>query len=177
MAETTENLLTIRQIADIAGVSKVTMYRFITDNSFHETLVKRNAKMYDETTVALIIKAFNERSVSSVSETDETLEADKNNTIALDLLKDQVKEQQKQLSEKDEQIRQIHKLLDQQQQLSLQDKNLIQEQKERISDLEGLIEAPQDDNSEEKENIAEATETPEMASESVKTKKWYHFWK
>lgn len=166
-----ETLYTIRQIADIAGVSKVTMYRYITENSFHETLMKRNAKMYDETTKNLILKGFSSRTVSSDSETDETVD------VTTNLLKDQVKNQQLQLAEKDEQIKQLHKLLDQQQQLSLQDKNQVKELKERISELEGLIVAPDDFQEDTDINTREEPKNSENVTDSSKKRRWFQFWK
>ncbi|MHC5250578.1 hypothetical protein [Enterococcus sp. LJL90] len=166
-----ETLYTIRQIADIAGVSKVTMYRYITENSFHETLMKRNAKMYDETTKNLILKGFSSRTVSSDLETAETVD------VTTNLLKDQVKNQQLQLAEKDEQIKQLHKLLDQQQQLSLQDKNQVKELKERISELEGLIVAPDDFQEDTDINTPEEPKTSENVTDSSKKRKWFQFWK
>lgn len=102
-----------------------------------------------------------------------------------------------QLSKKDEQIDQLHKLVDQQQQLNAEDKKLIKEMHQYLS-----LEAPKEENSSEedldeklqqkdeqltqlKEQLQqtealhqekEALET-ELASLKQKNKKWYQFWK
>ncbi len=46
----------MKEIADILGVSKPTLFRFLKANSFHETFKKRNTNMYDETTTKAIIE-------------------------------------------------------------------------------------------------------------------------
>ncbi|GAA3017915.1 hypothetical protein [Tetragenococcus solitarius] len=102
-----------------------------------------------------------------------------------------------QLNKKDEQIDQLHKLVDQQQQLNAEDKKLIKEMHQYLS-----LEAPKEENSSEEdldkklqqkdEQLAqlkeqlqqtealhqekEALET-ELASLKQKNKKWYQFWK
>ena len=48
----------MKEIADILGVSKPTLFRFLKANSFHETFKKRNTNMYDETTTNAIIESF-----------------------------------------------------------------------------------------------------------------------
>src|SRR5699024_2178450 len=53
-----ETYKTMKEIADIIGVSKPTLFRFLKANSFHETFKKRNANMYDETTTNAIIESF-----------------------------------------------------------------------------------------------------------------------
>ncbi|GEQ48311.1 hypothetical protein LQF61_07265 [Tetragenococcus koreensis] len=103
-----------------------------------------------------------------------------------------------QLNKKDEQIDQLHKLVDQQQQLNAEDKKLIKEMHQYLS-----LEAPKEENTTEKEALdeklqqkdeqltqlqekvqqtealhqeKEALET-ELASLKQKNKKWYQFWK
>jgi len=107
----------MKEIADILGVSKPTLFRFLKANSIQETFKKRNANMYDEVTVKLIIDEFNgekeaDRFISPRNdETDEKL--------IIDSLQDQIELLKKHDEEQKEQIKKLHDLLDQQQQLLL----------------------------------------------------------
>ncbi|ANK66130.1 hypothetical protein AYR54_12515 (plasmid) [Loigolactobacillus backii] len=108
-----ETYYTIKQLADIAGTSKVTMFRYIKQNSIHETKHKRNANLYDETQKSLILKGFNGKTISDVSETvhDET--------ALIQELKSQLKAKDAQINDLHAIIKQNQRLLDQQQQLNL----------------------------------------------------------
>ncbi len=104
-----------------------------------------------------------------------------------------------QLSKKDEQIDQLQKLVDQQQQLNAEDKNLIKELHQYLS-----LEAPKEEDTKDKENYdeqlqqkdeqlaqlqkqlqqseaiqqeKEALETELSSLKQQKNKKWYQFWK
>ena len=107
----------MKEIADILGVSKPTLFRFLKANSFHETLKKRNTNMYDETTTKAIIESFkqdkNEERFTS-SRNDETTDK-----ILIESLKEQISLLKKHDEEQKEQINKLHALLDQQQQLLL----------------------------------------------------------
>ena len=118
----------MKEIADILGVSKPTLFRFLKANSFHETFKKRNANMYDETTTNAIIESFNQekngaRFISSRS--DEML---------VESLKEQINLLKKHDEEQKEQIKKLYALLDQQQQL------LLYEQQKNTKLLEENIE-------------------------------------
>ena len=108
-----ETYYTIKQLADIAGTSKVTMFRYIKQNSIHETKHKGNANLYDETKKSLILKGFMQKDGSSVSETiyDESR--------LVQELKSQLKAKDTQIAELHSIIKQNQRLLDQQQQLNL----------------------------------------------------------
>ncbi|AMV61677.1 Hypothetical protein ADU69_2126 (plasmid) [Pediococcus damnosus] len=108
-----ETYYTIKQLADIAGTSKVTMFRYIKQNSIHETRHKGNANLYDETQKSLILKGFNGKTISDVSETvhDET--------ALIQELKSQLKAKDAQINDLHAIIKQNQRLLDQQQQLNL----------------------------------------------------------
>lgn len=108
-----ETYYTIKQLADIAGTSKVTMFRYIKQNSIHETKHKGNANLYDETQKSLILKEFRGKSVSSVSETDH------DETALIQELKSQLKAKDAQINDLHAIIKQNQRLLDQQQQLNL----------------------------------------------------------
>ncbi|TYA04144.1 hypothetical protein FXE15_11010 [Lactobacillus sp. CAB1-7] len=108
-----ETYYTIKQLADIAGTSKVTMFRYIKQNSIHETKHKGNANLYDETQKSLILKGFRGKSASSVSETDH------DETALIQELKSQLKAKDAQINDLHAIIKQNQRLLDQQQQLNL----------------------------------------------------------
>ena len=112
-----ETYRTMKEIADILGVSKPTLFRFLKANSFQETFKKQNTNMYDETTTNTIISKFRrdkEDNRFTSSRNDET--ADK---VLIDNLKEQILLLRKHDEEQKEQIKKLHALLDQQQQLLL----------------------------------------------------------
>lgn len=108
-----ETYYTIKQLADMAGTSKVTMFRYIKQKSIHETKHKGNANLYDEAKKTLILKGFKGKSASNVSEMvhDET--------ALIQELKSQLKAKDIQIDDLHSIIKQNQRLLDQQQQLNL----------------------------------------------------------
>lgn len=108
-----ETYYTIKELADIAGTSKVTMFRYIKQKSIHETKHKGNANLYDEAKKSLILKGFIRKDASSVSETihDES--------ELVQELKSQLKAKDTQIADLHSIIKQNQRLLDQQQQLNL----------------------------------------------------------
>ena len=71
----------------------------------------------------------------------------------------------------------MQNLLDQQQRLALQDKQLLEEYKAEIKDLKALTMAPHDDG--EKEVTSDKQPEPDIRTSDSqgKTKKWWHFGK
>lgn len=108
-----ETYYTIKQLADMAGTSKVTMFRYIKQNSIHETKHKGNANLYDEMQKRLILKGFNGKTISDVSETAH------DETALIQELKSQLKAKDAQINDLHAIIKQNQRLLDQQQQLNL----------------------------------------------------------
>jgi len=142
---------TTKEIADIIGVSKMTVYRYIKKNQIVGAQQSNRTMLYDDTVVKTIIEAFkSEDSATSVTSSD-TAEIDFNSLII---------NYQEQIKVKDKQLESMQKLLDQQQQLSLQDKNQLLEIKERTKELEHLLEINKD---------------TDINKETSK-KKWYKFW-
>ena len=123
---------TMKEIADILGVSKPTLFRFLKANSFHETFKKRNANMYDEATTKAIIEVFKKE------KNDERFISPRNDEmtdkILIESLKEQISLLKKHDEEQKEQITKLHALLDQQQQL------LLYEQQKNTKLLEENIE-------------------------------------
>jgi len=107
----------MKEIADILGVSKPTLFRFLKANSIQETFKKQNANMYDETTTNLIINGFKQEKENSRSISSRNDEMD--DKLIIDSLKEQIDLLKKHDEEQKEQIKKLHELLDQQQQLLL----------------------------------------------------------
>jgi len=118
-----KNDKTMKEIADILGVSKTTLFRYLKDKSIHETYKDGKSNMYDETTVTHIIQGF-KREKDPNNVTDETMMQSLREQIYL--LKKHNMEQLEQIEqwklndlEQKEQIRSLHNILDQQQKLLL----------------------------------------------------------
>lgn len=119
---------TIKELSDIAGTSKVTMFRFIKKNSFHEAKHRGNANLYSETDKNIILEGFNHKNGSKTNET-------KRNETSNEL----IEELKKQISMKDSQISELHeiinkdqRLLSQQQQLNLSSQKLLESKNDTV---------------------------------------------
>jgi len=90
---------------------------------------------------------------------------------------DEVKFLRNLVSEIQSEKKELHKLLDQQQRLALQDKQLLEEYKAEIKDLKALTMAPHDDG--EKEVTSDKQPEPENSTpeSQPKPKKWWRFGK
>ncbi|MQM59309.1 MurR/RpiR family transcriptional regulator [Lentilactobacillus buchneri] len=123
-----ERYYTIKELSDIAGTSKVTMFRFIKKNSFHEAKHRGNANLYGETDKNIILEGFNHKNGSKTNET-------KRNETSNEL----IEELKKQISMKDSQISELHeiinkdqRLLSQQQQLNLSSQKLLESKNDTV---------------------------------------------
>lgn len=122
----------MKDIADILGVSKPTLFRFLKANSFQETFKQRNANMYDEMTTKAIIKGFKQEKREENFISSRNGETDKK--MLIENLKEQISLLKRHDEEQKEQINKLHALLDQQQQL------LLYEQQKNTKLLEENIE-------------------------------------
>ena len=134
------NNKTMQQIADDIGVSKQTVFRCIRDNKIKETGKVGNAFVYDPATVEQVMGLLGvEKPKEEVKEdslnNEEDLEAEvkRLREAQEELHKEFAKEREElradyreQLYSKDKQIEDLHKLLDQQQQLALVNYNKIE---------------------------------------------------
>jgi len=115
-----ESLKTTKEIADLIGVSKSTIYRYIKSNAIHESCRNGSTMLYDESVQNLIQKAFNDSTESEIdsrkigSESVELV-----NKELIEILKNQIELQVEQLNIKDTQIAELQKSNDQLQQLLL----------------------------------------------------------
>ena len=186
-----ENLKTIKELADELGVSKQTIRNKI-DKDFREKFVQ-TIKIKGNNTLVINNAGY--------SLLKKTLQNDTAQTKLICFLEEQLdkKEQQlsvkdKQLENKDTQISQMQNLLDQQQRLALQDKKLLEEYKSEINELKALKMAQEDmkdgssirgEAQEEIERLkaqlklSEEERNKAKEKEPVKTesKKWWQLWK
>ena len=173
-----ENLKTIRELADELGVSKQAIWQKIKRDSSIDlrqfTSTKGNT-VYVDVDGQKAIKAMfsNNPSTRYRQQKDDV---DDNKKDAVDG-QDEVKFLRNLVSEIQSEKKELHKLLDQQQRLALQDKKLLEEYKAEIKDLKALTMAPHDDG--EKEVAAQNQPEPETntAEAQPKPKKWWRFGK
>ncbi|QSD64201.1 DUF536 domain-containing protein (plasmid) [Lactococcus cremoris] len=163
-----ENLKTIKELADELGVSKQTIRNKI-DKDFREKFVQtikikgNNTLVINNAGYSLLKKTLQNDTAQTAktlqndtaqtaktlqndtAQTAKTLQNDTAQTKLICFLEEQLdkKEQQlsvkdKQLENKDTQISQMQNLLDQQQRLALQDKKLLEEYKSEINELKAL---------------------------------------
>src|SRR5574337_781993 len=162
-----ENLKTIKELADELGVSKQTIRNKI-DKDFREKFVQtikikgNNTLVINNAGYSLLKKTLQNDTAQTAktlqndtAQTAKTLQNDTAQTKLICFLEEQLdnKEQQlsvkdKQLENKDTQISQMQNLLDQQQRLALQDKKLLEEYKAENDSLKAL-KMPTEDTKEE----------------------------
>ena len=173
-----DNLKTIRELADELGVSKQAIWQKIKRDSSIDlrqfTSTKGNT-VYVDVDGQKAIKAMfsNDSSTRYRQQKDDV---DDNQKDAVDE-QDEVKFLRNLVSEIQSEKKELHKLLDQQQRLALQDKQLLEEYKAEIKDLKALTMAPHNDG--EKEMSAQKQpETEHSTPDSQpKPKKWWRFGK
>ena len=159
-----ENLKTIKELADELGVSKQTIHYHIKSLSN----IKRDK---------------NNKGAVLLNEEEQKFIYSKVNAVKDDTVKDntahflsEIQFLRTQLENKDTQILQMQNLLDQQQRLALQDKNLLEEYKVENDRLKALKIPSQetkeelvDNQSQEVTNVVEAT--------TKVPRKWWQFWR
>ena len=115
-----QSLKTTKEIADLIGVSKSTVYRYIKSNAIHESRRTGSTLLYDESVQKLIKQHFDD---SIESPTDSQRISDESvgllNKELIAVLKNQIDLQVEQLNIKDTQIAELQKSNDQLQQLFL----------------------------------------------------------
>ena len=169
---------TIRELADELGVSKQAIWQKIKRDASIDlrqfTSTKGNT-VYVDVDGQKAIKAMfsNNPSTRYRQQKDDV---DDNKKDAVDE-QDEVKFLRNLVSEFQSEKKELHKLLDQQQRLALQDKQLLEEYKAEIKDLKALTMAPHDDG--EKEVTSDKQPEPENSTpeSQPKPKKWWRFGK
>nr|WP_015062882.1 DUF536 domain-containing protein [Lactococcus cremoris]AFM72776.1 hypothetical protein pAF22_p01 [Lactococcus cremoris] len=190
-----DNLKTIKELADELGVSKQTIRNKI-DKDFREKFVQtikikgNNTLVINNAGYSLLKKTLQNDTAQTAktlqndtAQTAKTLQNDTAQTKLICFLEEQLdkKEQQlsvkdKQLENKDTQISQMQNLLDQQQRLALQDKKLLDEYKSEINDLKAL-KMPTQDTKVEQVSSKQPQEVESVAEEPKKApRKWWKLW-
>lgn len=173
-----ENLKTIRELAEELGVSKQAVWQKIKRDAsidLRQFTSTKGKTVYVNVDGQKTIKSMFSND-SSTKERQQKEDIDDNVKEDVDE-QDEVKFLRNLVSEIQSEKKELHKLLDQQQRLALQDKQLLEEYKAEIKDLKALTMAPHDDG--EKEVAAQNQPEPETntAEAQAKPKKWWHFWK
>lgn len=139
---------TLKQLADITGVTKQTCWRYVKKHDIKPIKTLDNgAQVYPAETLQALQKEYN---------SDTTEKKDNNNSNVIEVL-------QQQLAVKDDQIKELHRLLDQQQQLNLNTSRLL-ENKTNESHTE-----PQEDTTDNKtDNYTEKKEKPSESTETAR---------
>ncbi|MFK8201450.1 RepB-like protein [Leuconostoc mesenteroides] len=173
-----DNLKTIRELADELGVSKQAIWQKIKRDASIDlrqfTSTKGNTVYVDVDGQKAIKSMFSNNSSTRYRQQKDDVDDNKKNAVDE---QDEVKFLRNLVSEIQSEKKELHKLLDQQQRLALQDKQLLEEYKAEIKDLKALTMAPHDDG--EKEVTSDKQPEPENStSESQpKPKKWWRFGK
>ena len=179
-----ENLKTIKELADELGVSKQTIHYHIKSlSNIKRDKNNKGAVLLNEEEQKFIYSKVNTVKDNTVK--DDTVKDDtvKDDTVKDDTVKgntahflSEIQFLRTQLENKDTQILQMQNLLDQQQRLALQDKNLLEEYKVENDRLKALKIPSQetkeelvDNQSQEVTNVVEAT--------TKVPRKWWQFWR
>ncbi|MDI6498871.1 HTH domain-containing protein [Leuconostoc suionicum] len=186
-----ENLKTIRELADELGVSKQAIWQKIKRDKSIDlrqfTSTKGNTVYVNVDGQKAIKSMFlNDSSTKGRQHKDDVDDNEKNGVDE----RDEVKFLRSLVSEIQSEKKELHKLLDQQQQLALQDKKLLEEYKEEIKELKSL-EVPLSDKNEmdlinDREQIErlkaevvffkkELSKIAEQHEVKRHSKKWWHF--
>ena len=173
-----ENLKTIRELADELGVSKQAIWQKIkrdTSIDLRQFTSKKGNTVYVSVDGQKTIKSMfsNDSSTQGRQQKDDV---DVNEKSGVDE-QDEVKFLRNLVSEIQSEKKELHKLLDQQQRLALQDKQLLEEYKAEIKDLKALTMAPHYDG--EKEVTSDKQQEPKNSTpeSQPKPKKWWRFGK
>ena len=194
-----ENLKTIKELADEFNVSKQAVRKRLTEEfraNHVETITSNGVKtlVVTYTGYMLLKQHFTTSNVTGNDKVTDTSNPTTGDLSVVKILEQQLFVKDKQLENKDSQISQMQNLLDQQQRLALQDKKLLEEYKSEINELKAL-KMPQEDMKDGSSIRGEAQEEIERLKaqlklseeernkakekEPVKTesKKWWKLWK
>ena len=194
-----ENLKTIKELADEFNVSKQAVRKRLTEEfraNHVETVTSNGVKtlVVTYTGYMLLKQHFTTSNATGNDKVTDTSNPTTGDLSVVKILEQQLFVKDKQLENKDSQISQMQNLLDQQQRLALQDKKLLEEYKSEINELKAL-KMPQEDmkdgssiRGEVQEEIerlkaqlklSEEERKKEKEKDPVKTesKKWWQLWK
>lgn len=195
-----DNLKTIKELADELGVSKTAINKKVTDRERKLWFSKIGNKFVINEDGQKSIKRMFEGVTENQESQTENFRNNKNNAdikYILDIIeyqKEQIKDLQNTKDEQFKQLSNMQNLLDQQQRLALQDKKLLEEYKSEINELKAL-KMPQEDMKDGSSIRGEAQEEIERLKAQLKlseeernkakekdpvkteSKKWWQLWK
>ena len=201
-----ENLKTIKELADEFNVSKQAVRKRLTEEfraNHVETITSNGVKtlVVTYTGYMLLKQHFTTSNATGNDKVTDTSNPTTGDLSVVKILEQQLFVKDKQLENKDSQISQMQNLLDQQQRLALQDKKLLEEYKAENDSLKAL-KMPTEDTKEEqvnsqpkeevkalkfeirslqeelnKQKIHSQEEREKLKAELTTPKKWYQFWK
>ena len=184
-----ENLKTIRELADEFKVSKQAVRKRLTDEfraNYVETVHSNGVETLVVTVSGyrLLKQHFSSSNGSAnvgrnVGGNDNVTSDNKqttDNSYVFKILEQQLAVKDKQIENKDSQISQMQNLLDQQQRLALQDKQLLEEYKAEIKDLKALAMPSREDEKDESSQSETEQETKPTEAQT-RPKKWWRFGK
>ncbi len=176
-----ENLKTIKELADEFNVSKQAVRKRLTEEfraNHVETVTSNGVKtlVVTYTGYMLLKQHFTTSNATGNDKVTDTSNPTTGDLSVVKILEQQLFVKDKQLENKDSQISQMQNLLDQQQRLALQDKKLLEEYKVENDRLKALKIPSQetkeelvDNQSQEVTNVVEAT--------TKVPRKWWQFWR
>lgn len=149
---TTHEIFTVRELAEIFGISRQAMRKHV--DNLDKKYIAKNAHGYKAVTISGALSIADKlnnheatKRLSKASKDDDKQHEYNDSEIVRSL--------SKQLSEKDKQIEQLHQLLDQQQQLTLQANRQLENLQSSVSQMK--------------------LEYDQLEEKSAK--KWWQFWK
>ena len=192
-----ENLKTIKELADEFNVSKQAVRKRLTEEfraNHVETVTSNGVKtlVVTYTGYMLLKQHFTTSNVTSNDKVTDTSNPTTGDLSVVKILEQQLFVKDKQLENKDSQISQMQNLLDQQQRLALQDKKLLEEYKSENDRLKVLKMPSQEtefkhlDNQykdevnalkEKLENLQEQIKVQKRIEEQEKQRKWWGLWR
>lgn len=170
-----ENLKTIRELADELGVSKQAIWQKIkrdTSIDLRQFTSKKGNTVYVSVDGQKTIRSMFSND-SSTQERQHKDDVDVNGKSGVDE-QDEVKFLRNLVSEIQSEKKELHKLLDQQQRLALQDKNLLEEYKAEIKDLKALV-MPSPEVEKDGALHSETAQDTESVEAKPRAKKWWQF--
>ncbi|AUT06871.1 DNA-binding protein [Carnobacterium divergens] len=192
-----ENLKTIKELADEFNVSKQAVRKRLTEEfraNHVETVTSNGVKtlVVTYTGYMLLKQHFTTSNVTGNDKVTDTSNPTTGDLSVVKILEQQLFVKDKQLENKDSQISQMQNLLDQQQRLALQDKKLLEEYKSENDRLKVLKMPSQEtefkhlDNQykdevnalkEKLENLQEQIKVKKRIEEQEKQRKWWGLWR
>ena len=192
-----ENLKTIKELADEFNVSKQAVRKRLTEEfraNHVETVTSNGVKtlVVTYTGYMLLKQHFTTSNATGNDKVTDTSNPTTGDLSVVKILEQQLFVKDKQLENKDSQISQMQNLLDQQQRLALQDKKLLEEYKSENDRLKVLKMPSQEtefkhlDNQykdevnalkEKLENLQEQIKDQKRIEEQEKPRKWWELWR